>query len=377
MNDNADDLSSSGSSPQKESRKVSSLVNPYHEIVKRVSSCIVEIEFILGGDHGKRLLTGWHPLDQMTGGLAPGKLWVVASLPGVGKTTLLSNIVEKLCIRDQVSSMIHLYDGGVRDLVFRMVCGSGGFPWNELARHGRFIGKPTRSQLLQVKCFAESMRDSPLILEDSLVLNSRDLRRKAAEAAKFRPLEWIAIDDLTRFADSKSPKIQDARISLEEIKELACELKIPILLTTAMKNGADATASSRSLFMSDIFDANEVEKYADVVCILGDASNDNGFCWSKPDYGNNRRVLDVVRNRFGETGRVGMELCHDALSFNAVPLLAKTIYEEREISTFLIDREDQVELNKWFCEEMLDWPDAITEEDEIPRAIDHSAAKWT
>ena len=221
------------------------------------------------------------------------------------------------------------------------------------------------------------MRDSPLILEDSVVLNSRDLRRKAAEAAKFRPLEWIAIDDLTQFADSKSPEIQDARISFEEIKKLACELKIPILLTTAMKNGADATASSRPLFLSDIFDANEVEKYADVVCILGYASNDNGFCWSKPDYGNNRRVLDVVRNRFGETGRVGMELCHDTLHFNAVPLIAKTDDEEREIMNFLTEREAQEELREWFGEEMLDWPDSVGEGNEIPHAIDHSAAKWT
>lgn len=374
MCDGATGLSNGESSAPKGVRNGELMANPYSEIVGKVSGCIAEIESLLYGDIGQRLLTGWRPLDQMTGGLAPGKLWVLASLPGVGKTTLLSNLVEKLCLRDQVSSLIHLYDGGVRDFVFRMVCGSGGFPLNELARHGRFVDRPTRCQLLQVKSFAESMRDSPLILEDSVALNSGNLRRKAAEAAKFRPLEWIAIDDLTRFADSKSPKIKDARISLEEIKNLACELQIPILLTTAMKNGADAIASSRSLFLSDICDATEVEKYADVVCILGDVSNDNGFCWSKPNYGNNRRTLDVVRNRFGETGRVGMELCHDTLRFNAVPLIAKTIDEEREILTFLREREDQVELNEWFGEERLDWPEAMTGRDGIPRAIDQSAA---
>jgi replicative DNA helicase len=379
MDDDAGDISSSGSSPRKESREGSSSVNPYHEIVKKVSACIAEIEDLLCGDNGRRLLTGWRPLDQMTGGLAPGKLWVVASLPGVGKTTLLSNLVEKLCLRDRVSSLIHLYDGGVRDLVFRMVCGSGGFPLNELARHGRFVDRPTRSQLLQVKIFAESMRDSPLILEDSVALNSRNLRRRAAEAANFRPLEWIAIDDLNRFKNSKSPEIRDAGISLEELKNLACELQIPILLSTAMRNGADVMAAGRSLFLSDICDATEVEKHADVVCILGDASADEGFYWSTPNYGNNRRALDVVRNRSGGTGRIGMELCHDTLRFNAVPLIATThfVEEEREILTFLREREDQAELNEWFAEEELDWPEAMTGRDEIPRAIDHTAASWT
>lgn len=373
MSDNADGISSSRSSPRSESSKGRSSGNPYHEIVEKVSACIVEIESVLGGDNGKRLLTGWRPLDQMTGGLAPGKLWVVASLPGVGKTTFLSNLVDKLCLSNRVSSLIRLYNGGVRDFVLRMVCGSGGIPFSELERHGRFVERPQHSQLLQVKTFAESMRDAPLILGDSSALNTSDLRGIVAEAAKFRPLEWIAIDDLNRFTESKSPEIQDARISLEEIKNLACELQIPILLTTAMKNGADAVASSRSLFLSDICDAAEVEKYADVVCILSDASNDKGFCWSAANKWNNRRALDVVRNRLGGTGRVGMELCHDTLRFNAVPLIATTIDDEREILALLREREYQAELNEWFGEEGLDWPEAMAGRDGIPRAIDRSA----
>jgi replicative DNA helicase len=353
-----------------------SLENPYGEIVKRVSACIAEIEDLLCGDNGKRLLTGWRPLDEMTGGLAPGKLWVVASLPGGGKTTLLSNLVVKLCLKNRVPSLIHLYEGGARDLMLRMVCESGEIFFKDLERHGRFVDKPRRSQLLQMKSFAESMHEAPLILGDSTALNTQDLRTRAAEAAKFRPLEWIAIDDLTRFRDSKSPGVRDAGISLKEIKNLACELKVPILLMTAMRNGADAMAARRSLFLSDICDAAEVENHADVVCILGDASEDEGFYWSTPNYGNNRRALEVVRNRSGGTGRIGMELCHDTLRFNAVPLIATTdfVEEEREILTSLREREDQAELNEWFAEAGLDWPEATMGSDEIPRAIDHSAA---
>jgi hypothetical protein len=192
-------------------------------------------------------------------------------------------------------------------------------------------------------------------------------------------LEWIAIDDLNRFKNSKPPEIRDAGTSLEELKSLACELQIPILLSTAMRNGADVMAAGRSLFLSDICDATEVEKHADVVCILGEASADEGFCWSTPNYGNNRRALEVVRNRSGGTGRIGMELCHDTLRFNAVPLIATTdfVEEEREILTFLREREDQAELNEWVGEDGLDWPEAITGRDEIPRAIDHTAASWT
>ena len=371
-----DDYSSDESDPRKEPGKGQSPANPYREIVEKVSVCIAEIEDLLCCDNGKRLLTGWRPLDQMTGGLAPGKLWVVASLPGLGKTTLLSNLVVKLCLKNRVPSLIHLYEGGARDLMLRMVCESGEIFFKDLERHGRFVDKPRRSQLLQVKSFAESMIEAPLILGDSTALNTQDLRNRAAEAANFRPLEWIAIDDFTRFRNLKSPEIPDAGISLEELKNLACELQIPILLSTAMRNGADVMAAGRSLFLSDICDATEVEKHADVVCILGDASADEGFYWSTPNYGNNRRALEVVRNRSGGTGRIGMELCHDTLRFNAVPLIATTSFveEEREILTSLREREDQAELNEWFAEAGLDWPEATMGSDEIPRAIDHSAA---
>jgi replicative DNA helicase len=376
MSDSAGGVSSGESDPREKSGKGLSSVNPYHEIGKSVSACIAEIEDLLCGDNGKRLLTGWRPLDQMTGGLAPGKLWVVASLPGAGKTTLLSNLVDQLCLRNRVPSLVHLYESGVRDLMLRMVCESGGIFFKDIERYGRFVDKPRRSQLLQVKSFAESMIEAPLILGDSTALNTQDLRNRAAEAANFRPLEWIAIDDFTRFRNLKSPEIPDAGISLEELKNLACELQIPILLSTAMRNGADVMAAGRSLFLSDICDATEVEKHADVVCILGDASADEGFYWSTPNYGNNRRALEVVRNRSGGTGRIGMELCHDTLRFNAVPLIATTSFveEEREILTSLREREDQAELNEWFAEAGLDWPEATMGSDEIPRAIDHSAA---
>jgi hypothetical protein len=134
-------------------------------------------------------------------------------------------------------------------------------------------------------------------------------------------------------------------------------------------------ASSRSLFLSDICDAAEVEMHADVVCILGDSPEDEGFYWSEPRGGVDRYALNVLRSRVGVTGRVGMELCRDALRFNAVPSIATKdgFEEEREILAFLRHRDLQSSFQDSGGDDLLDWPEAMSGSIEAPRAIAHDA----
>jgi replicative DNA helicase len=371
MSSDNSNYSGDKSKPSDLSGDQSKNINPYMELSNKMRGYIDRLEDAIRGKDNGRLPTGWWALDELTGGFAPGRLWVVASLPGVGKTTFLSNIVDQLCVRKKVPSLIKFYKGGSQDFILRMTCVKGEMAFEELQRYGKFLERPTREKIVMMKECIDGILESPLIIDDSRTLDLIEIESRAHSASKFNDMRLIAIDDLKRFNNYSSEGEWKNFYLIKGLKDLAREINVPIVVMTGMKSGSELKSVDRTLSLSDIYDDEEIEKHADVVCLLSDASGDDGFYWSESNENCSRRSLDVVMNRHGKTGRVGMELCRNTLRFNAVPQIAPTSYEEeREIISCMRHRKDLDLLDKIGGEEVLDWPEAMIEFDLIPRAID-------
>ena len=59
----------------------------------------MQLQKLLAGEKGSQgISTGFEELDKMSGGLKPGEMFVIAARPSMGKTSLMMNIVEHICM---------------------------------------------------------------------------------------------------------------------------------------------------------------------------------------------------------------------------------------------------------------------------------------
>ena len=66
--------------------------------------------------------TQYPVLDELTGGLMPGELFVVASRPRMGKTTFLANLAEHLAMVKEVPVAFFSLQIPRKELLERMLC---------------------------------------------------------------------------------------------------------------------------------------------------------------------------------------------------------------------------------------------------------------
>ena len=75
-----------------------------------------------GGAHGiTGLSTGFFELDEMTSGLQPGDLVIVAGRPSMGKTAFALNVAEHVALVEKMPAAIFSMEMSGPQLVMRML----------------------------------------------------------------------------------------------------------------------------------------------------------------------------------------------------------------------------------------------------------------
>ena len=89
-------------------------------------------------DKLRGLATGFTDFDNMTGGLQPGDLVIVAGRPSMGKTTLAVNMAENAAVNPDIRASVAIFsmEMPAEQLVTRMLSSIGHVPLNSI-RSGR------------------------------------------------------------------------------------------------------------------------------------------------------------------------------------------------------------------------------------------------
>jgi replicative DNA helicase len=124
--------------------------------------------------------TGYIDLDRMSKGLKPGEMFVVAARPSMGKTSLMMNIAEHICVDQGVPSMVFSCEMTAFQIVQRLVFSRARFAMAQLGKGF----KPRREDLLRIKRAAEEIAASKLFVDDTPGLLIDTLRAKARRSVK-------------------------------------------------------------------------------------------------------------------------------------------------------------------------------------------------
>lgn len=262
------------------------------------------------------LSTGFNELDNLGCRLKPGEMFVIAARPSMGKTSLMMNIVEHLCIGQSQSGMVFSLEMTRAQLIERL-----------LYCRGKVNAKPfipgyvpPQGDLLRLKNSAMAIASAKLHVNDMPGLSIGQLRAIARRKHRDSKLRFIAIDYLQLMKSTSKQATGSREREVAEIsagiKGLAKELGIPIIVLAQLNRGPENRTGKNAgrPRMSDLRESGSLEQDADMVGLLyRDAYYATDEADKEASAGRASLILD--KNRNGATGTANLTFIAELMRF--------------------------------------------------------------
>ena len=124
---------------------------------------------ILAGPSTLSVPTGFADLDHLTGGLAPGALWVISGHTGVGKSVLATDLVRSAAVRHGHPTLLVTRTESVERLAQRLLAAQAKVPLPPL------LMKPQQPDKERLEAAARVLEAAPLVLAHAEPLDVRSL----------------------------------------------------------------------------------------------------------------------------------------------------------------------------------------------------------
>lgn len=215
-------------------------------------------EFVTG------VATDYTRLDQMTAGLQPSDLIILAARPSMGKTAFALNICMRAAIRHDVPVAIFSLEMSMDQLIMRMLCAWGRVDVSRLRRN--YLDDNDWQGLLDA---AEVFRKAPIYIDDTPALSPIEMRARMRRLKREKNVGLVVIDYLqlmraSRRTDSREQEISDISRNL---KAMAKELNIPVIALSQLNRKVEERADKRPM-LSDLRESGAIEQDADVIMFI-------------------------------------------------------------------------------------------------------------
>ena len=251
------------------------------------------------------LPTYFSDLDYYLSGLQEGNLVVLASRPSMGKSSLGLNIATNVSKEGKVVAFFSL-EMTKEELVQRVLFSEAKVTSGD-ARKGQ-LGPEKWSRVVEA---ASKVNSLPLYFDDAPVITVTDIRAKSRRLKSSKGLDLIIVDYLQLMQSSSGDNRQQeiAEIS-RNLKNLARELRVPILALSQLNRAAEAREDKRPR-LGDLRESGAIEQDADIVMML-----------YRDDYYNPGTEIpgvaevNIVKNRSGQTGKVELFFSKEFTQFS-------------------------------------------------------------
>lgn len=274
---------------------------PIHRILGPVFQRILQVRDRAGRVTG--LPTGYYMLDDMTSGLQPAQLIVVAGRPSMGKTSFALNMVEHIAIKEQHPCLIFSLEMQGQQVAQNMICSHARIDAHRV-RKGT-ITEEEKARLLET---ATGFSSAPILIDDTSSLTVNQIRSRARRIHMKEKLALVVIDYMqlievrgqeagSRF-DNRQTEISYISRSL---KALARELNVPVIALSQLNREVDKRPDHRPM-LADLRESGAIEQDADVVMMLHRPGyyKDSG----KEDDGDSEVI--IAKQRSGPVGKVDL-----------------------------------------------------------------------
>ncbi len=254
------------------------------------------------------LSTGFKRFDEMTGGLHPGELVIVAGRPSMGKTALALNIAQHAAARLQKTVAVFSLEMSKESLLTRLLCSSARVD-SQRFRLG-FLGHEERRRL---QAAANELVEAPLFIDDTSGSNLMDMHAKLLRLRSERPLGLVVLDYLQLMSGRGrfENRVQEISALSRGLKLLAKELDVPMLVLSQLSRAPENRPGDHRPQLSDLRESGSIEQDADVVAFI---FREEVY---KPEREDLRGVAELLlaKQRNGPTGKIQLVFLHHLTKF--------------------------------------------------------------
>lgn len=211
--------------------------------------------------------TGYPDLDELTLGLHPSDLIILAARPAMGKTAFALNLALNVAMHGRTGVGLFSLEMGAHQLSNRMLCTLARVP-STMTRSGRL----TETQAARLEKEARNLDLAPIFIDDTPGQTVYEIRSKARRLALREPnLGLLIIDYLQLMSGSSRAESRQQEVAeiTRALKGLARDLNIPVIaLSQLSRKVEDRRAKDRRPILSDLRESGAIEQDADIVMFL-------------------------------------------------------------------------------------------------------------
>ena len=234
--------------------------------------------------------TGYYDLDDLTAGLQPSDLVVIAGRPSMGKTSLALGIAQHAAIHTGAVVGIFSLEMSKAQLVLRMLSSEA-----RLDSHALRTGRLQKEDWRRLTEAAARLEGAPIFIDDTGALTVQQMRGKARRLKAEKGLDLLIVDYLQLMqgrSDSESRQQEISDIS-RSLKALAKELNVPVVALSQLSRAVEARKPPVPM-LADLRESGAIEQDADVVLFV---HREEYFHRGeeREHRGSHRRVRDMVQ----------------------------------------------------------------------------------
>jgi replicative DNA helicase len=245
--------------------------------------------------------TGFTELDEVTNGLHPGQMIIVAARPGVGKSTLGLDFMRSCSIKNRMASVIFSLEMSKSEIVMRLLSAEAKIKLGDM-RSGRM----SDDDWTRLARRMSEISEAPLYIDDSPNLTMMEIRAKARRLKQKADLRLVVVDYLQLMTSGK--KVESRQIEVSEfsrqLKLLAKELEVPVVAISQLNRGPEQRTDKKPM-LSDLRESGSLEQDSDMVILL---NRPDAFERDDPRGGEADLILAKHRNGPTKTVTVAHQL---------------------------------------------------------------------
>ncbi len=208
--------------------------------------------------------TGFADLDELTNGLHPGQMVIVAARPGMGKSTLALDLARSASIKHGLTSCIFSLEMSQIEITMRLLSAEASIPLNHI-RNGRMSDDDWQ----RVAQKMGQVSEAPLYIDDSPNLTMMEIRAKARRLRQRHDLRLVVIDYIQLMTSGKKVESRQLEVSefSRQLKLLAKELEVPVVALSQLNRGPEQRTDKKPM-LSDLRESGSLEQDSDLVILL-------------------------------------------------------------------------------------------------------------
>jgi replicative DNA helicase len=245
------------------------------------------------------LPTGFQDVDEITGGLQPGELIIIASRPSMGKTALALNIARNAARDHRKKVAFFSLEMTTRSLILRLLASEAKIDFSTL-RKG-FLPKSAYERLTEA---GAKLSRAEIWIDDSGTATILEIKAKSRRLKAERGLDLVVVDYLQlASADGRRDRkdLEIAEIS-RGLKALAKELQLPVVALSQLNRGPEQRdPDKRRPILGDLRESGAIEQDADVIAFIY-----REVVYKKETEDPNLAELIIAKQRNGPTGTVNL-----------------------------------------------------------------------